>query len=63
MDERNKQLRDEYPLRKVPLDLCICGHGDEDHQTEQTLTGVIDGACAKCVCSVFRLPEGETEGV
>ena len=54
-DERNEETKIKFPLRKIRLDLCICGHDDSDHQTERTLTGVEDGCCSLCVCKKFQM--------
>ncbi len=54
-DERNEVIRKSYPLRKIRLDMCVCGHDDSDHQTELSTTGVEDGACSICVCKKFLL--------
>ena len=55
--DRPIEIQKKYPLRKVRLDACECGHDDSDHQTERTLTGVEDGCCSLCVCKKFILPE------
>lgn len=56
IDERNVKLRKGFPLRKIRLDMCVCGHDDSDHQTELSQTGVKDGVCCLCVCKGFALP-------
>lgn len=55
IDERNTETRELFPLRKIRLDLCICGHDDSDHQTERTISGFEDGACSICVCKKFQI--------
>ena len=50
------ELRKGFPLRKIRLDMCACGHDDSDHQTELSQTGVKDGVCCVCVCKGFVLP-------
>lgn len=57
-DERSEKLQKEFPLRRIRLDMCVCGHDDSDHQTNFDETGVTDGACALCVCKGFTLPIG-----
>jgi len=55
IDERNEETRSKFPLRKIRLDLCECGHDDSDHQSERTLSGFEDGACCICVCKKFQM--------
>lgn len=52
-DERTIETQKEFPLRVIPLNLCICGHDNKDHQTEYAFTKVQDGACEICICSRF----------
>jgi hypothetical protein len=59
MDDRPKEIIEKFPLRKIRLDMCICGHDDSYHETEfdsETLPAVKDGACSICVCKGFELP-------
>lgn len=58
-DERNEEIRNKFPLRKIRLDTCECGHDDSDHLTVQSSTGVKDGNCAVCVCKGFHPMIGE----
>ncbi len=58
-DDRTEAQKKQFPLRKIRLDVCICGHDDSDHLTEfdsETLPAVKDGACSICVCKGFELP-------
>lgn len=59
-DDRSQDIIAEFPLRKVPLDICICGHGDQDHLTDMEGYNIEDGMCAKCVCRKF-IPAIEEE--
>ena len=52
-DDRPANVIAEFPLRQIPLDICICGHGDQDHLTDIEGFDVEDGMCAKCVCRKF----------
>lgn len=56
-DDRPAEVIQEFPLRKIPLNACICGHGSEDHETEFDPSfaklGLTDGMCEKCVCRKF----------
>jgi len=54
--DRSIEIQEKFPLRVIRLDICECGHGDEDHETEQGFTKVEDGACCICVCKKFTLP-------
>lgn len=63
MDERNEITRFKFPLRKIPLDVCECGHDDSYHDTDFKIYNVSDGACAKCVCDKFTLPNAQNKGV
>lgn len=58
IDDRDPKTINQFPLRKIRLDMCICGHDDSDHQTVIGDTGVGDGECALCVCKGFELPVG-----
>lgn len=57
LDERPDAIKVDFPLRKIRLDMCECGHDDSDHQTERTITGAEDGCCSLCVCKKFAIPE------
>lgn len=59
LDERDYFTAKDFPLRKIRLDMCECGHDDSDHQTERTITGFEDGCCSICVCKKFTLPVGK----
>lgn len=52
-DDRPEEIKKQFPLRQIRLDLCECYHDDSDHQTETTLTDIEDGACSFCVCKKF----------
>lgn len=54
IDERTPEAISEFPLREIPLGMCICEHGNEDHATELTKYGVKDGMCELCICPKFR---------
>ena len=41
-DDRSVEAIREFPLRDIPLGMCICEHGNEDHATELTKYGVKD---------------------
>lgn len=61
LDDRTQEAIAKFPLRKIRLDECICGHDDSDHLTEVEKsygypTGVKNGACAICTCKGFELP-------
>lgn len=56
-DERPMETQKEYPLRVIALNMCICGHGNEDHITEPFKIGNLkfeDGACEQCICQKFK---------
>lgn len=52
-DDRPMEIQLEFPLRRIPLDLCVCGHTDDQHQIELQSEFYGDGACGKCVCNKF----------
>jgi len=53
-DLRSDEIKKRFPLRKIRLDKCICGHDDGDHTFDSNVDN-LTGACAICVCKGFQI--------
>lgn len=51
-DDRSTKQIERYPLRPIPLNECVCGHGEEDHILGLTILSTIS-KCEICICSHF----------
>lgn len=54
-DDRDEDTKKAFPLRTSPLDQCICGHADTDHNPLQSGLSLSLGKCNICVCMKFQI--------